>query len=200
MARVAIIYYSATGTTYELAKAVEEGAKETGAETKLLKVKETAPEAAINSNEGWKKNVEATRDVAEATIDDLEWADAIIFGTPTRYGGATSQLRAFIDTTGGFWGRGALIDKIGSSFSSAATAHGGHENTILSLNSVFYHWGMIIVSPGYNDPVQFQSGNPYGVSHTSGNGTIPPDETALAAAHFQGKRVAEITNQFLKGK
>jgi NAD(P)H dehydrogenase (quinone) len=93
-----------------------------------------------------------------------------------------------------------LIDKIGSSFSSAATAHGGHENTILSLNSVFYHWGMIIVSPGYNDPVQFQSGNPYGVSHTSGNGTIPPDETALAAARFQGKRVAEITNQFLKGK
>jgi NAD(P)H dehydrogenase (quinone) len=200
MARVAIIYYSATGTTYELAKAVEEGAKETGAETKLLKVKETAPEAAINSNEGWKKNVEATRDVAEATTDDLEWADAIIFGTPTRYGGAASQLRAFIDTTGGLWAKGALIDKIGSSFSSAATTHGGHENTILSLNSVFYHWGMIIVSPGYNDPIQFQSGNPYGVSHTSGNGTIPPDETALAAARFQGKRVAEITNQFLKGK
>jgi len=200
MARVAIIYYSATGTTYELAKAVEEGAKETGAETKLLKVKETAPEAAINSNEGWKKNVEATRDVAEATIDDLEWADAIIFGTPTRYGGAASQLRAFIDTTGGLWAKGALIDKIGSSFSSAATTHGGHENTILSLNSVFYHWGMIIVSPGYNDPIQFQSGNPYGVSHTSGNGTIPPDETALAAARFQGKRAAEITNQFLKGK
>ena len=136
----------------------------------------------------------------EATTDDLEWADAIIFGTPRRYGGAASQLRAFIDTTGGLWAKGALIDKIGSSFSSAATTHGGHENTILSLNSVFYHWGMIIVSPGYNDPIQFQSGNPYGVSHTSGNGTIPPDETALAAARFQGKRVAEITNQFLKGK
>jgi len=199
-AKVAIIYYSSTGTTYELAKAVEEGASEAGAETKLLKVKETVPEAAINSNEGWKKNVEATRDVAEATTDDLEWADAIIFGTPTRYGGAASQLRAFIDTTGGLWAKGALIDKIGSSFSSAATTHGGHENTILSLNSVFYHWGMIIVSPGYNDPIQFQSGNPYGVSHTSGNGTIPPDETALAAARFQGRRVAEITNQFLKGK
>lgn len=200
MAKIAIIYYSGTGTTYNLAKAIEEGAREASAETKLLKVKETAPEAAINSNEGWKKNTEATRDVLEATTNDLEWADAIIFGTPTRYGGASSQLRAFIDTTGGLWARGALIDKIGSSFSSAATAHGGHENTILSLNSVFYHWGMLIVSPGYNDPIQFQSGNPYGVSHTSGNGTIPPDETALAAARFQGKRVAEVTNQFLKGK
>jgi NAD(P)H dehydrogenase (quinone) len=197
MGKVAIIYYSSTGTTYGLAKAVEEGAREAGAETKLLKVKETAPEAAINSNEGWKKT--SKRREMWRKRRPMR-ADAIIFGTPTRYGGATSQLRAFIDTTGGFWGRGALIDKIGSSFSSAATAHGGHENTILSLNSVFYHWGMIIVSPGYNDPVQFQSGNPYGVSHTSGNGTIPPDETALAAAHFQGKRVAEITNQFLKGK
>ncbi len=115
MTKVAIIYYSATGTTYELAKAVEAGAKEAGAETKLLKVKETAPEAAINSNEGWKKNIEATKDIGEATTDDLEWADAIIFGTPTRYGGATSQLRAFIDTTGGLWAKGALIDKIGSS-------------------------------------------------------------------------------------
>ncbi len=200
MTKVAIIYYSATGTTYELAKAVEAGAKEAGAETKLLKVKETAPEAAINSNEGWKKNIEATKDIGEATTDDLKWADAIIFGTPTRYGGATSQLRAFIDTTGGLWAKGALIDKIGSSFTTVATAHGGHENTVLSLNSVFYHWGMIIVSPGYNDPVQFQSGNPYGVSHTSGNGTIPPDETAIAAARFQGKRVAEVTARFLKGK
>ncbi len=157
-------------------------------------MKETAPEAAINSNEDWKKNIEATKDVSEATTADLEWADAIVFGTPTRYGGAASQLRAFIDTTGGLWAKGALIDKIGSSFSSAATAHSGHENTILSFNSVFYHWGMIIVSPGYNDPIQFQMGNPYGVSHTLGNGTIPPDKTALAAARFQGKRVAEITN------
>ena len=200
MGKVAIIYYSSTGTTYQLAKAVEQGAREAGAETKLLKVKESAPEAAINSNEGWKKNIEATKDILEAKTDDLEWADAIIFGTPTRYGGASSQLRTFIDATGGLWGKGALIDKIGSSFTSAATAHGGHENTILSLNSVFYHWGMLIVSPGYNDPIQFQMGNPYGVSHTSGNGTIPPDETALKAARFQGRRVAEVTSRFLKGK
>ncbi len=160
MAKVAIIYYSATGTTYELAKAVEAGAREAGAETKLLKVKETVPEAVTDKNEGWKKNIEATRNVAEATTDDLEWADAIVFGTPTRYGGAASQVRAFIDATGGLWARGALIDKIGSSFTSAATAHGGQESTILSLNTAYYHWGMLVVSPGYTDPVRFPIGNP----------------------------------------
>ena len=200
MAKVAIIYYSSTGTTYQLAKAVEEGAKEAGAETRFLKVKETAPEEAINSNEKWKNHAAETSDVQEATMDDLKWADAIIFGTPTRYGGATSQLRAFIDQTGGLWASGALVNKIGSSFTSTATAHGGQEATILSLNTTFYHWGAIIVSPGYADPIQFQSGNPYGVSFTSQNGEASPDEVALDAARFQGKRVAEITAQFLKGK
>lgn len=200
MAKVAIIYYSSTGTTYQLAKAVEEGAREAGAETRLLKVRETAPEAAINSNEKWKKTAEETRDVAEATMDDLKWADAVIFGTPTRYGGAASQLRAFIDQTGGLWASGALVNKIGSSFTSTATAHGGQEATILTLNTTFYHWGAIVVAPGYVDPIQFQSGNPYGVSFTSQNGEASPDETALAAARFQGRRVAEVTAQFLKGK
>lgn len=199
MAKVAIIYYSSTGTTYQLARAVEEGAREAGAEVKVLKVRETAPEAAIQSNEKWAKHIEEAGDVSEVQLSDLEWADAIIFGTPTRYGAATSQLRAFIDTTGGLWFQGKLANKIGSSFTSTATAHGGQENTILSLNSVFYHWGMLIVSPAYLDPIQFQSGNPYGASFTSNNGELNPDETALAAARFQGKRVAEVTAQFLRG-
>jgi NAD(P)H dehydrogenase (quinone) len=198
--KIAIIYYSSTGTTYKLAKAIEEGASEAGAEVKVLKVKETAPEAAINSNEKWKQHVADTKDVAEAQLSDLEWADAIIFGTPTRYGGATSQLRAFIDTTGGLWFQGKLANKIGSSFTTTATPHGGQENTIVSLNTTFYHWGSIIVSPGYLDPIKFQSGNPYGSSFTSNNGELDPDETALGAARFQGKRVAEVTAQFLKGK
>jgi NAD(P)H dehydrogenase (quinone) len=200
MAKVAIIYYSATGTTYQLAKAVEEGAREAGAETRLLKVRETAPEAAVNSNEKWKNHAEETRGVQEATVDDLKWADAIIFGTPTRYGGATSQLRAFIDQTGGLWASGALVNKIGSSFTSTATSHGGQEATILALNTVFYHWGALVVAPGYVDPIQFQSGNPYGTSFTSQNGEAAPDEVALGAARFQGRRVAEVTAQFLKGK
>lgn len=199
-AKVAIIYYSSTGTTYQLARAIEEGAKEAGAEVKVLKVRETAPQAAIDSNEKWKQHVAETKDLAEAQLSDLEWADSIVFGSPTRFGGAASQLRAFIDTTGGLWFQGKLANKIGSSFTSAATAHGGQENTILTMNSVFYHWGSLIVSPAYLDPIQFQTGNPYGTSFTSNNGELEPDETVLKAARFQGKRVAEVTAQFVRGR
>lgn len=199
--KIAIIYYSSTGTTYKLARAIEAGAREeAGAEVKVLKVKETAPEAAIKANEKWAQHAEETKDVAEAQLSDLEWADAIIFGSPTRYGGAASQLRSFIDTTGGLWFQGKLANKIGSSFTTTATAHGGQEATILSLNTLFYHWGAIIASPAYLDPVQFQTGNPYGASFTSNNGELSPDEAALNAARFQGKRTAEIAAQFLRGK
>ena len=198
--KVAIIYYSATGTTYRLAQSVEAGAKEAGAETKLLKVHELAPEEAVQSNTGWAAHRLETQDVPEAQLADLEWADAVIFGTPTRYGLPTAQLKQFIDQTGGLWFQGKLANKIGSSFTSAATAHGGQESTILALNNTFYHWGAIIVAPGYLDPIQFQAGNPYGTSFASNNGELKPDEIALKAAQFQGKRVAEITTQFLKGK
>ncbi len=199
-AKVAIIYYSQTGTTYELAKAVKEGAKNAGAETRLLKVKELAPEDVVKQNEGWAKHSEETQDVPTATNDDLEWADAIIFGTPTRYGLPSAQLKNFIDQTGGLWAKGALVNKVGSSFTTTATAHGGQEQTILTLNTPFYHWGMIIVSPAYVEASQFESGNPYGASFTSNNGQLDPDETALTAARLQGKRVTEVTAQFLKGK
>jgi NAD(P)H dehydrogenase (quinone) len=194
--KVAVIYYSSTGTTYRLARAVEEGAKEAGAEVRLRKVKELAPEEAIASNEGWAAHRSEAQDVAEATLDDLTWADAIIFGTPTRYGLPTAQLKQFIDTTGGLWATGKLVNKVASSFTSAATAHGGQESTILALNNTFYHWGAIIVGPGYADPIQFQSGNPYGVSFKSDNGQARPDEVALNAARFQGRRVAEVAAQF----
>src|SRR5687768_10259183 len=198
--KVAIIYYSQTGTTYQLAKAVEEGARGSGAETRLLKVKEIAPDEVVERNEGWKKQRDETKDVREATNDDLEWADAVIFGTPTRYGLPSAQLKNFIDQTGGLWAKGALVNKIGSSFTTTATAHGGQEQTILSLNTPFYHWGMIIVSPGYVEATQFESGNPYGASFTSNNAQLDPDEKALTAARLQGKRVTEVTAQFLKGK
>ena len=199
-AKVAVIYYSATGTTYRLARAIQEGAEGAGAEVRLRKVKELAPEQAIASNEGWAENVRATQDVQEATLDDLTWADAIVFGTPTRYGLPAAQLKQFLDTTGPLWATGKLVNKVVSSFTSAATLHGGQESTILALNNTFYHWGAIIVGPGYADPIQFQSGNPYGVSFKSDNGQTRPDETALNAARFQGRRVAEIAAQFAKGR
>lgn len=197
MAKLAIVYYSATGTTYKMARAIEEGAKQVGAEVRVLKVRELAPDEAIASNEGWSAHRLETQDVPEAQLSDLEWADAIILGTPTRYGLPAAQLKQFIDTTGPLWGQGKLVNKIGSSFVSVATLHGGHESTLLALNNTFYSWGSIIVAPSYADPIQFQSGNPYGTSHTSQNGTVPPDEVALNAARFQGRRVAEVAAKFL---
>ena len=119
--KVAVIYYSSTGNVYKLAQAVEEGAKEAGAEVRLRKVRELAPEEAIKSNQGWYDHVQQTQDVAEATLDDLEWAEAYIFGTPTRYGNVAAQLKQFIDTAGGLWFQGKLADKAASGFTSAST-------------------------------------------------------------------------------
>lgn len=194
--KVAVIYYSATGTTYALAKAIEEGAREAGGDVRLRKVRELAPEEAIQSNKGWVEHRRRTQDVDEATMEDLEWADAIVFGTPTRYGLPTAQLKQFIDQTGPLWAKGKLVNKIVSSFCSASTPHGGQETTITALNNTFYHWGSIIVAPGYADPIQFEAGNPYGACFASDNGRLSPDETALASARFQGKRVVDVATRF----
>ena len=198
--KVAIVYYSATGTTYELAKAIEAGAREAGADVRFRKVKELAPEEAIKNNAGWAQHRLETQDVPEASLDDLEWADAIIMGSPTRYGLPAAQLKQFMDSTGPLWEAGKLVNKITSAFTTTATAHGGHESTILAIHNAFYHWSAISVSPGYADPIQFQAGNPYGASFQSNNGKLKPDETARASARFQGRRVAEIAAQFLAGK
>ena len=196
---VAVIYYSATSNTYQLARAVEEGASKAGAEVRFRKVKELAPQEAIASNEGWSAHAKETQDVPEASLDDLEWADAIILGTPTRYGLPTAQLKQFIDQTGPLWGQGKLVDKVASSFTSTGTAHGGQESTILALNNTFYHWGSVIVGPGYADPIQFQAGNPYGSSHVSANGENPPGDVELEAARFQGRRVTDVARRLAAG-
>lgn len=198
-AKVAIIYYSATGTTYRLAQAAEEGASAAGAHVRFRKVRELAPDEAIASNQGWATHRLESQHVVEASLDDLAWADALIFGTPTRYGLPTAQLKQFLDTTGPLWAKGALANKICSTFTSSGTAHGGQETTIVNVNTTFYHWGAIIVGPGYADPIQFKAGNPYGASFTSNNGTLKPDETALAAARFQARRVTELAAQFIAG-
>lgn len=198
--KAAIVYYSATGGTYKLAQAIAKGAQEAGAEVRVLKVRELAPDEAISSNEGWAAHRLETQDVAEASLADLEWADVIILGAPTRYGLPAAQLKQFLDTTGPLWGQGKLVNKVVSSFTSTATLHGGQESTILAINNTFYHWGSIIVPPGYADPIQFAAGNPYGASFTSQNGAVPPDENALGSAKFQGRRTVEVATQFLAGK
>jgi NAD(P)H dehydrogenase (quinone) len=189
---VAVIYYSATGSVHALAQAAAESAEKAGAEVRLRKVHELAPKEAIASNEGWSKHSLETENVPEASLDDLEWADVLLFGSPTRYGLPTAQLKQFIDTTGPLWAQGKLVNKVASAFTSAGTAHGGQETTITAINNTFYHWGAIIVPPGYADPVQFQAGNPYGTSHVSANGANPPGDTELAAIAFQARRATEI--------
>jgi NAD(P)H dehydrogenase (quinone) len=196
--KVAVIYYSATGNVHRMAEAVAEGAEKAGAEVRVRKVAELAPEEVIASRPEWQEHRERTRDIPEATTDDLDWADAVIFGTPTRYGNPASQLKQFIDITGPMWQQGKLADKVYSAFVSAGTNHGGLESTLLALNNTFYHWGGIIVPPGYTDPVQFQLGNPYGASHVAGSGA--PGEVELNAARYQGRRVATIAAALKAGR
>ena len=187
--KVAIIYYSATGTVHALAGAAAEGAEKAGAEVRLRKVAELAAPEAINASSAWAQHVRDTADVEQASLDDLAWADVVLFGTPTRFGNAASQLRAFIETTGQLWAQGKLAGKVYSAFTASNTAHGGQESTLLALGNTFYHWGGIIVPPGYADPIQFKSGNPYGTSHVAGNG--PPDDVALEAARYQARRAVD---------
>jgi NAD(P)H dehydrogenase (quinone) len=189
--KVAVIYYSATGNVHRLAQAIVEGAEAAGAEVRLRKVKELAPPEAIARNEKWVRHAEATRDLPEATLDDLEWADAAIFGSPTRFSNVTAQLKQYIDQTGGLWAQGKLVDKVVSGFTSASTLHGGHESTLIALYNTFYNWGCIIVPPGYADPVQFRAGTPFGATFMSGGGATL-SETDLDSARFQGRRVAEV--------
>ncbi|RAK19393.1 NAD(P)H dehydrogenase (quinone) [Anoxybacillus vitaminiphilus] len=189
---LAIIYYSSTGTNYKMAKWAEEAAKEAGAEVRVLKVPELAPQEAIESNPAWKAHVEATKDVPTVTHDDLEWADAIIFSVPTRFGNVPSQLKQFLDTTGGLWFQGKLANKVVSAMASASNAHGGQEQTILQLYTTMYHWGAIVAAPGYTDPSIFAAGgNPYGTSVTvDQNGNIV--ENAEAAVKHQAKRTVQV--------
>ncbi|MBQ4901565.1 NAD(P)H:quinone oxidoreductase [Paenibacillus sp. Marseille-P2973] len=197
---LAVIYYSSTGTNHQLASWAAEGAKAAGAEVKLLKVEELAPEAAINSNPAWKAHVESTKDVPVATLDDLVWADGIIFSVPTRFGNVPSQMKQFLDTTGGLWAQGKLVNKVVSAMSSASNLHGGQEATILSLYTTMYHWGAIIAAPGYSDPVTFASGgNPYGMSATVGqDGKI--QENLRDGVIYQAKRTVAVAEWVKNGK
>jgi NAD(P)H dehydrogenase (quinone) len=194
----AIIYYSSTGTVHALASAAAEGAEKASAEVRLRKVRELAPASAIEANPAWGQHLRDTADVPQADLDDVVWADVILFGTPTRFGTQASQLKAFIDTTGPLWQQDQLAGKVYSAFTSTGTAHGGQEATLLSLSNVFYHWGGIIVPPGYTDPIQYKSGNPYGTSHVAGSG--PPDDTVLDAARYQARRAVDVAAALKAGR
>jgi NAD(P)H dehydrogenase (quinone) len=196
--KVSIIYYSATGTVYRLAQAIREGAETAGAQVTVKKVRELAPDEAVASNQGWADHRTQTQDVPEATADDIVGADAVILGSPTRYGNVAAQLKQFLDTLGPQWQQGLLADKVYSGFTSSSTQHGGQETTLLALYNTIHHFGGIVVSPGYTDPLKFADGNPYGTSFVSGQGDYP-DETALNAGRYQGQRVVRIAQALRTG-
>jgi NAD(P)H dehydrogenase (quinone) len=190
MANIAVVYYSSTGNAYTVAQALAEGAASTGAEVRLRKVRELAPPEAIATNKGWEQHLVATQHVLEATLDDLAWADGFAFGTPTRFGAMSAQLKQFLDTSGPLWMQGKLADKAATAFAGASYAHGGQETTLMTIYNMMYHWGAIIVPPSYTDPaIGKAGGNPYGTSYTDPRGgELPPE--LFAAARYQGVRLA----------
>jgi NAD(P)H dehydrogenase (quinone) len=192
-ARVAVIYYSATGNVHGLATAVAEGAEHAGAEVRLRHVEELASELVISQNQHWGRHRSIVDEEPVATLADLEWAHGIAFGTPTRFGNVAAQLKQFIDQAGKLWQEGKLADKVGTSFTSSQTTHGGQESTILALNNTFYHWGMVVLPLGYTVQEVFAAGgNPYGTSFVGGHRVTGPDDHALAVAHYQGMRLARF--------
>ncbi|WP_431896746.1 NAD(P)H:quinone oxidoreductase [Nonomuraea sp. bgisy101] len=197
--KVAVIYYSATGAVHALAQAVADGAASAGAEVRLRRVAELAPDSVIDQNPLWRRHTDTATSIAQASVEDLAWADAFAFGTPTRFGAPAAQLKQFIDQAGGLWREGVLADKPVTAFTSAFNRHGGSEATILSLGNVFYHWGALIVPPGFTDPVVYAAGgNPYGTSFVTGPTGDGPDAAALEAARYQGRRLARITTRLLE--
>lgn len=196
-AKVQVVFHSMYGHIYRLSEAVAEGAREVGATVEVLQVAETLP-AEVLAKMG---AVEAKKAFAHVPIADpkrLAEADAIILGTPTRYGSATAQMRAFLDATGGLWASGALIGKVGSAFTSTASQHGGQETTLLALSTFFFHMGMVIAGVPYSVQElskldEMTGGTPYGASTIAGpRGERQVSENELAIARAQGKHVAGI--------
>ena len=199
LAKVLVAYYSMTGNTFRVAQAVEEGARGAGAETRLRKVKELLPQEALAGNAGWQKYAAASTDVAEASLADLEWADGYVFGSPTRYGALSAQLKAFFDSSGPLWGQGKLANKAAAAFTGAMNPHGGQETTLMTIYNVMYHWGAVIVPPGYTDQSLYAAGgNPYGISFNASRDANPSQEV-LAAARYMGGRVARFAAVLAEG-
>jgi NAD(P)H dehydrogenase (quinone) len=199
--KINIIFHSLYGHIYKMAEAEAQGAREVaGAEVKLFQVPETLANEAL-AKMGALEAKKLFAHIPVATTDNLVEADAIIFGTPTRFGMMSAQMRAFLDATGGLWAKGALIGKAGSVFTSSATQHGGQESTILNFHTTLLHHGMIIVGVPYSEQRQMtvteiSGGSPYGASTIAGpDGSRMPSENELAIARFQGKHVAAIMSE-----
>jgi NAD(P)H dehydrogenase (quinone) len=193
MTRVLVLYYSSYGHIETMANAVAEGARQAGAQVSVKRVPELVPEAIARSS-----GIKLEQAAPIATVDELPDYDAILFGTPTRFGNMASQMRHFLDQTGSLWAQGKLIGKVGSVFTSSATQHGGQESTILTFIPTLMHHGMVIAGLPYAFAGQMgvesvQGGSPYGASTiTGGDGSRLPSAVELEGATFQGRHVASI--------
>ena len=193
MTKVLVLYYSSWGHIEQMAYAAAEGARETGAEVVVKRVPELVPTEVAQA-----AHYKTDQKAPIATVEELPEYDAIIFGTPTRYGTMTAQMKNFLDQTGGLWAQGKLIGKVGSVFTSTATQHGGQEATILTTLPVLLHHGMVVVGLPYSfqgqmGVDQIRGGSPYGASTTAaGDGSRQPTEIDLDGARFQGRHVAQI--------
>ena len=198
--KLAVIFYSATGINNQLASWARQAGEEAGAEVKLFRIAETAPDSAIDSNPAWRANVDAIRDIPVADSESLDWADAVVFSVPTRFGNMAAQAKQYLDQQGGLWSQGKLANKVVSAMSSAQNPHGGQEATLLSLYTVMMHWGAIIVPPGYTDSSIFKAGgNPYGTSVSQGQDGKPVEDVEDAVKH-QTRRTVEIAGWLKSGK
>lgn len=190
--KIAVLFYSTYGTNHAVAAQAVSAAEAAGAEVRLRRVKETAPEEVVNGQEAWKAQAERMSGIAEASLEDMEWADGYFVSAPTRFGVVASQMRAFFDTLGPLWQDGKLAGKTITATTSANTAHGGQETTFLSIYLSAMHWGCILVPPGYTDAVKFEDGgNPYGFSKSAGD----PTETDRKSIAHQARRLVETTRK-----
>lgn len=199
--KILIIYYSMYGNTFELAKSAFEGAKSVNKTEVILKtVPELMPDEVINNNERIKQGKLLQKDIPIAQISELADYDAIIWGTPTRFGNMCSQMKNFIDQLGGLWIKGKLENKITGVFTSTSSIHGGQETTIITSMIPLIHLGMIIVGIPYSVPELLSTttgGTPYGASHVAGaNADVPVNEEEKIIAFAMGKRIAEITTKY----
>ncbi len=199
--KVLVLFYSTYGHMFQMAKAAAEGAgKVDGSEVKIMRVPELLSDEILQQM-GALEAQKQFADVPVASPKDLEWADAVIFGIPTRFGNMIGQMRMFLDSTGPQWASGALVGKVGSVMSSTATQHGGQESTILTSQVTLLHHGMVVVGlpyafQGQTTVNEISGGSPYGASTiTGGDGSRMPSENELEAARFQGRHVTEIAGK-----
>jgi NAD(P)H dehydrogenase (quinone) len=193
MPKILILFYSRTGNTAVLADAIAEGARSVRfAEVDVRRIDDLAPQSVIDSIPEWKASREklVARYQTFTKVDELTNYDALILGSPTRYGVMSAELKNVLDQTGPLWQQGKLVNKVGAAFTSVNTGHGGHETTLWSIMTPMANLGMILVPPGYTDAVMFSGGSPYGATATTGGG--PPAGADLTAARHEGKRVADV--------